>query len=208
MAIRFACPTCQKTLSVDDQFAGRKSKCPRCSSALTVPMSANGAGGAIMAAPSRPQAPGWQQPAGAQDWQTDGAAGGAIAPSWGTVATGLKMYRIAMIIKVITYVGGFIGMIFVMLIAGAALATFIQSVGARGSQPPSNSAAAAGIGAVVLVIGFVLILLVTMLTEYILQIIGGVMCLSAGPESGAKGMGIGMLVCTVLVGFLYVVQQA
>src|SRR5262249_27502802 len=92
--------------------------------------------------------------------------------------------------------------------AGAALAAFIQNIGARGNQPPSNSAAAAGIGALVLIVGFVLILGVIMLTEYVLQIIGGVMCLSAGTESGAKGMGIGMLVCTLLVGFLYVVQQA
>src|SRR5262249_28821117 len=137
MAIRFACPTCQKTLSVDEQFAGRTSKCPGCSSALTVPMSANGAGGAIKAAPSPPHAPAWQQPAGTQDWQSDGAGGGAIAPAWGTVATGLKLYRIAMIIKVTAYVGGFIGFIVVMLIAGAALAAFIQNVGARGNQPPS-----------------------------------------------------------------------
>jgi hypothetical protein len=34
--------------------------------------------------------------------------------------------------------------------------------------------------------------------QYILQIVGGVLCLSAPPESGAKGLGIGVLICTLL----------
>lgn len=35
--IRFACPSCDKTLGIDDRFAGRKIACPQCKAELTVP---------------------------------------------------------------------------------------------------------------------------------------------------------------------------
>lgn len=35
--IRFACPSCDKTLAIDARFAGRKIACPRCKSELTIP---------------------------------------------------------------------------------------------------------------------------------------------------------------------------
>lgn len=37
--IRFACPSCDKTLGIDDRFAGRRIACPQCKSELTVPSS-------------------------------------------------------------------------------------------------------------------------------------------------------------------------
>lgn len=36
--IAFSCPACQMKLKVDDQFAGRSSKCPTCKQPLTVPL--------------------------------------------------------------------------------------------------------------------------------------------------------------------------
>jgi hypothetical protein len=38
MPIQFACPTCQKQLKVDDQFAGRGVTCPSCQSKVTIPV--------------------------------------------------------------------------------------------------------------------------------------------------------------------------
>jgi predicted Zn finger-like uncharacterized protein len=35
--IRFACPSCQAAYSVDDQKAGKKSKCPKCGQRIEVP---------------------------------------------------------------------------------------------------------------------------------------------------------------------------
>lgn len=49
MAIRFECPECGKTLSVQDQFSGKKVKCP-CGAVVV----ANAAGAAPTAAPRRP----------------------------------------------------------------------------------------------------------------------------------------------------------
>ena len=37
MAIEFKCQSCQKTLRVPDEFAGRKAKCPNCQMILQVP---------------------------------------------------------------------------------------------------------------------------------------------------------------------------
>src|SRR6516165_595695 len=112
MTIRFACPGCQRTLSVPDQYAGRKSKCPGCSAALMVPA----ANGNVMAAPnaSGPAGGSWlppgvgQAPAAlsaavttspttAPQWPAPATSGlgGSIAPEWGSVATGLKLMRMA-----------------------------------------------------------------------------------------------------------------
>ena len=35
--IRFACPQCQKGFQVDDKAAGKKTKCPKCGAALSIP---------------------------------------------------------------------------------------------------------------------------------------------------------------------------
>lgn len=35
--IRFACPSCDKTLGIDDRFSGRRIACPNCKAELTVP---------------------------------------------------------------------------------------------------------------------------------------------------------------------------
>lgn len=35
--IRFACPSCDKTLAIDTRYAGRKIACPNCKSQLTIP---------------------------------------------------------------------------------------------------------------------------------------------------------------------------
>ncbi len=45
MAIKFLCPGCKKVVSVKDEFAGKKGKCPHCGNLLTVP------------APTRPAPP-------------------------------------------------------------------------------------------------------------------------------------------------------
>ncbi|HEV7281299.1 MAG TPA: hypothetical protein VGN57_13930 [Pirellulaceae bacterium] len=37
MPIRFACPHCEKTLKVDDRFAGRRAKCPNCRTSIEIP---------------------------------------------------------------------------------------------------------------------------------------------------------------------------
>ena len=37
MAIKFLCSSCKKVVSVKDEFAGRKGKCPHCGNVLTVP---------------------------------------------------------------------------------------------------------------------------------------------------------------------------
>ena len=37
MAIRFACPYCDKISSVPDTFAGKKGKCPNCQKVIEVP---------------------------------------------------------------------------------------------------------------------------------------------------------------------------
>lgn len=44
MPIRFACPHCEKTLKVDDRFAGRRAKCPNCRVAIEIPAQANATG--------------------------------------------------------------------------------------------------------------------------------------------------------------------
>src|SRR5262245_4383535 len=38
--IRFACPECRKGFQVEDEFAGRKTKCPNCNGALVIPSAA------------------------------------------------------------------------------------------------------------------------------------------------------------------------
>ena len=40
MPIRFACPHCEKTLKVDDRFAGRRAKCPNCRVPIEIPAQA------------------------------------------------------------------------------------------------------------------------------------------------------------------------
>lgn len=35
--IKFACPSCQKSMRVDDNHAGKQGKCPKCGNALVVP---------------------------------------------------------------------------------------------------------------------------------------------------------------------------
>lgn len=40
MPIRFACPRCEKTLKVDDRFAGRRAKCPNCRVPIEIPAQA------------------------------------------------------------------------------------------------------------------------------------------------------------------------
>src|ERR1700722_20144254 len=37
MAIKFLCSNCKKVVSVKDEFAGKKGKCPHCGNVLTVP---------------------------------------------------------------------------------------------------------------------------------------------------------------------------
>jgi hypothetical protein len=37
MAIKFLCPSCKKVVSVKDEYAGKKGKCPHCGNVLTVP---------------------------------------------------------------------------------------------------------------------------------------------------------------------------
>ncbi len=37
MAIKFLCPNCKKVMSVKDEFAGKKGKCPHCAGIVTVP---------------------------------------------------------------------------------------------------------------------------------------------------------------------------
>jgi len=49
--IHFACPTCAKTFQVKDEFAGRRTKCPKCGQAIQVPAPASGAPG-VAGAPS------------------------------------------------------------------------------------------------------------------------------------------------------------
>jgi hypothetical protein len=160
-----------------------------------------------MAAPSRPQAPGWQQPAGTQDWQTDGVGGGAIAPSWGSVATGLKLMKIAAIVKIVATVGVLLLFIIAIVVGGAAIMSAIPSAGGRGGSS-NNAAAGIGIAALLLVGGGVLLFYLTLFIQYVLQIVGGVMCISVPPDSGAKGMGIGVLVCLLLPILFFMVQMA
>ena len=35
--IKFACPSCSKSMRVDDSYAGKKGKCPKCGNTLEVP---------------------------------------------------------------------------------------------------------------------------------------------------------------------------
>ena len=35
--IKFACSNCSKTIRVDDKYAGKKGKCPKCGQAVVVP---------------------------------------------------------------------------------------------------------------------------------------------------------------------------
>jgi transcription elongation factor Elf1 len=37
MSIKFNCPHCTKPLSVRDDLAGKRAKCPKCQQALTIP---------------------------------------------------------------------------------------------------------------------------------------------------------------------------
>jgi hypothetical protein len=37
MSIKFLCPSCKKVVSVKDEYAGKKGKCPHCGNVLTVP---------------------------------------------------------------------------------------------------------------------------------------------------------------------------
>lgn len=68
MALRFACPSCSKTLTVPDDRAGSKGSCPSCKAAVTVPW---------VAAPVPPSRP---DPAFTLDsWdQVNGVLGGLI----------------------------------------------------------------------------------------------------------------------------------
>jgi hypothetical protein len=36
--IRFACPTCGKTVKVPAQFAGKRGKCPNCKGVVAIPL--------------------------------------------------------------------------------------------------------------------------------------------------------------------------
>lgn len=43
MPIRVECPTCRKTISAPERFAGNKAKCPGCAAAVTIPALPTGA---------------------------------------------------------------------------------------------------------------------------------------------------------------------
>lgn len=210
MAIRFACPGCQRTLNVPDQYAGRQSKCPGCSTPVMVP-AANGAG--ITGAPnvSGPAGGSWlppgvgqsaavtTSPAAAPQWNAPAAGGfgSAIAPQWSSVATGLKLMRMATTIKIVATIFYLVGIIATVLLFGAAVASLVPRVQGSGGQP-SNAAAGAGVVMLVVVFGVVGIFLVALLAQYVLQVIGGFITLGTPPESGAKGLAIGVVVCLLV----------
>jgi hypothetical protein len=221
MTIRFACPGCQKTLSVPDQYAGRKSKCPGCSAALMVP-AANGAGN-VMAAPnvSGPAAGSWlppgvgqapamapsaavtTSPAATPQWPAPApsGAGGPIAPEWGSVATGLRLMKWASILKILVAVGMFLLYVAMFVLMGATLLAVLGSAsgsaGPRGgpSDETAANAAKASILGFILVLGGFAVAGLTLFVQYILQIIGGILTCRAPQDSGARGLGFGVLFC-------------
>jgi hypothetical protein len=215
MTIRFACPGCQRTLNVPDQYAGRKSKCPGCAAAIMVPM-ANGAGN-VMAAPnvSGPAGGSWlppgvgqapavapsaavtTSPKAAPQWPAPAPSGGggSIAPEWGSVATGLKLMRMATIIKILAIAFYFVGLIASALIFGAAMASVVQGSGQGQGSEPNNAAAGAGVLMLVVVFGVIAVYFLMLFIQYVLQVVGGSMALRVPPESGGKGLAIGVLLC-------------
>jgi DNA-directed RNA polymerase subunit RPC12/RpoP len=48
MAIQFQCPSCQATLRLKDQYAGRQGQCPQCQAKITVPQAAPNSGAAAV----------------------------------------------------------------------------------------------------------------------------------------------------------------
>ncbi len=56
MSIRFRCPDCQALMQVDDQAAGQRTQCPKCSKVIAVPQP-RGAEKAVSAAPRPAQSP-------------------------------------------------------------------------------------------------------------------------------------------------------
>lgn len=55
--IAFTCPGCEKAFSVKDDFAGRKTKCPKCHTVLLVPMAATAPAAPPVLAPSNTPVP-------------------------------------------------------------------------------------------------------------------------------------------------------
>jgi hypothetical protein len=124
------------------------------------------------------------------------------------VATGLKLMRMATIIKILVFVFAFLGGIAAFLLMGAAALAAIQSAGARGTQPPDDTAAGVGIAAMVLVGGGALILLLIYFVQYLLQIIGGIFCCRAPQDSGARGLAMGLAACIVFPIIVFLIAFA
>lgn len=62
MPIRFACPHCEKTLKVDDRFAGRRAKCPNCRVPIDIPEQTPAAASTVAANAGATNEPGREDP--------------------------------------------------------------------------------------------------------------------------------------------------
>jgi hypothetical protein len=217
MPIRFACPNCQRVLRVDDNFAGKRAKCPGCANPVTVPAASDGGGGFnFTAKPGAPAAAGGQ-------WDDAGATGGggALEPGWLGVRGGLKLLRLAMTIRLCT-------MVAVMIVGGVLVATsaalVFQTVNqlanrqARAAQPgpefpepidpinpanPANpgisdgTAGAVGVGMLVGLGCFALIIGGLLFACFVLEVVGYARWLSVPASAGGYGLAMTTLLCTL-----------
>lgn len=212
MPIRFSCPSCQRVLRVDDQFAGKRSKCPGCSNPLTVPAGDNGFNITTQPSASAP----------ANQWDSlgagggDDAGGGPLPAGWLGVRSGLKLVRLAVTIMLCAfglYVVGAIG----ISVTSAALFTAAINLMAKptatpapvpgpgelpGDPAPPGGAAdpaavfgAMGMGMFAVLGCFILMLVGLVLTAWILQLVGYIKWLSIPRSAGGYGLAMTTLLC-------------
>jgi len=205
MTIRFACPACQKTLRVGDQYGGRRATCPSCSSAVDVPAqtteppppapsppaSTGGASTVVpppafdFEAPRQPAAPAFAAP---DAWRPDRLSSGS---GWDSVRGGLHLVRIGTMCN-LAAVGLTVLVAFGLLFFAAAMLD--QMVSGRGS---GNSPAMGQIFLVCFIGGVALVVLV-MLAGAGLRIAGFIRCFQVPEASGARGLAMGSLICELV----------
>lgn len=203
MPIRVRCRQCQKTLSVNEKYAGRRFKCPGCSASVSVPSPA------ITATPP-PTAPasdadlfgftGAPAPGGGGGFDFDSAPSAAESngiPSedrygWHSTAAGLTLVWYGTCAQLLAVSVVFLAGVAVTILGTSAVHA-VETAGGEPVRAGSSTDAAAAIGGV----GVFLAVGAFLFLGTVLRLIGYARCLAVPAGGGATVIAIFLLVCEI-----------
>jgi hypothetical protein len=182
MAIVFYCPECGQQLRVNEDYRGRRMRCPRCSGGVTVPETdARAVPMEAVVQPGSRERRRRNEPRAEDRWDEyddDEHRDAGLLPGWITVRGGLATVNTGL------------GIALVAFLANAAITTVSILAHWRG-----NSAVQ---------IAGLLALLLAALTALILGLVGQGMCSAAPEESGAKGWALASFLVSLLGASLFI----